>query len=81
VTRRLIEGQLEAIERRLPHRWWMPYALLAAGVAAGLLLSRIPVLALVGAGARTVQAGLAVAGAAAAVDRFLAERRGHRLAA
>jgi len=79
LTRRVIETQLEAISRKVPRRWWTPWALGAVGIATGLLLSRLPVLKVVGLGARTVQTGITVAGTVAAVDRFLAERR--RLAA
>ena len=39
------------------------------------MLSRVPLLRLVGVGARTVQTGIVVAGTVAAVDRFLAEQR------
>ena len=81
VTRRLIEHQLEAIDHRLPRKGWMTLAFLAGGAVVGLVLSRIPLLAFVGATARTVQTGVAVAGAAAAVDRFLADHRHRRLAA
>ena len=79
LTRRVIETQLESISRKVPRTWWTPWALAAAGVATGLLLSRLPVLKVVGLGARTVQTGITVAGTVAAVDRFLAQRR--RLAA
>jgi hypothetical protein len=41
----------------------------------GFLLSRVPLLRLVSAGARVVQVGITVAGTVAAVDRFLAARR------
>jgi hypothetical protein len=75
VTRRLIEQQLDALERRLPRTWWMRYALFAGALVAGLVLSRVPLLALVNAGARTVQTGMTVAGTVAAVDRFVANRR------
>ena len=75
VTRRLIEHQLDAIERKLPHTWWMPYALLGGALVAGLVLSRVPLFALVRMGARTVQTGLTVATTVAAVDRFVAGRR------
>jgi hypothetical protein len=80
LTRRLIERQLDSLESKIPRRWWTPYALVAGGLALGLVASRLPLLRLVGTGARTVQTGLSVAGALAAVDRFMAERRG-RLAA
>ncbi|MGH7392454.1 MAG: DUF3618 domain-containing protein [Candidatus Rokuibacteriota bacterium] len=75
LTRRQIEQRLDALAQRVPRRWWMPYALLAGGLAAGVLLSRLPLLALVGGAARTVQTGLSVAAALATVDRVLAERR------
>jgi hypothetical protein len=78
LTRRQIEQRLDALQRQVPRRWWTPYALLGAGVVAGVLLSRIPMLALVGGSARAVQTGLSVAAALATVDRFLAERRAAR---
>ena len=79
LTRRVIETQFDAISRKVPRGWWTPWAVAAAGLATGLLMSRLPFLKVVGLGARTVQTGIAVAGTVAAVDRFLAERR--RLAA
>lgn len=75
VTRRLLEQQLDAIERRLPHTWWMPLALFAGALVTGLLLSRIPVLRLVNAGAKAVQTGVTVATTVGAVDRFVANKR------
>ena len=75
VTRRLIEHRLDTLRDAVPNRWWTPYALVLGGLAAGVLLSRIPLFRLVGVGTRTVQTGLAVASTMAAVDRFLAERR------
>jgi hypothetical protein len=81
VTRRLIEGQLDGLRRRLPDRWWVPYAMLAGALVTGALISRVPMLKLVGTGARAVQAGLAVASTVAAVDRFVAERPARRKAA
>ena len=33
VTRRVIEHQLDAIQRKVPNRWWTPYAVLAGAVA------------------------------------------------
>jgi hypothetical protein len=79
LTRRVIETQLDAISRKVPRAWWTPWAVGAAGLAVGLLLSRLPFFRLVGVGARTVQTGITVAGTVAAVDRFLAQQR--RLAA
>jgi len=75
ITRRVIERQLDALSRRMLRRWWTPWLTGAGALAVGLLLSRVPMLRLVGAGARAVQAGIAVAGTVAAVDRFLAGRR------
>ena len=71
----MIERQLDALARRVPRAWWMPWALGAGALVAGLVLSRVPLLRLVGVGARTVQTGIVVAGTVAAVDRFLAEQR------
>jgi hypothetical protein len=81
VTRRQIEGRLDGLRRRVPDRWWIPYAVLAGALVAGAVLSRVPLLKLVGTGARTVQAGLTIASTMAAVDRFLAERPPQRKAA
>jgi Protein of unknown function (DUF3618) len=75
LTRRVIERQLDALGRRVPHAWWTPWLTGAAALTVGLLLSRVRMLRLVGTGARAVQAGIAVAGTVAAVDRFLAGRR------
>jgi hypothetical protein len=74
VTRRLIERQLDAARRRLPDKWWTPYAVLAGALVTGVVLSRVPVLKLIGTSARMVQVGLTVATTVAAVDRFIAER-------
>jgi len=75
LTRRHIEARLDALQRRVPRDWWVPYAALAGGLLAGFVISRIPLLSLVAGAARTVQTGLSVAATLAAVDRFLAERR------
>jgi len=81
-TRRLIEHQLDALARRVPRTWWAPWLVAAGALGVGLVLSKVPLLRLVGLGARTVQTGVAVGGTVAAVDRFLAEqRRRRRLAA
>lgn len=74
-TRRLMERQLDAIERRVPRGWWVPYVSIAGALAVGLLLSRVPFLRLVGIGARTTQAGVTVAQTLALMDRYVAERR------
>jgi hypothetical protein len=81
VTRRLLETQLDAVRRRLPDRWWTPYAVLAGALVVGAVISRVPMFKLFGTGARAVQAGLTLATTAAAVDRFIAERPRHRKAA
>ena len=75
LTRRLIERQLDAIDRRLPRRWWTPYAVFAGAIVVGVILSRVSVLRLVDTGARSVRTGVTVASTVAAVDRYLAERR------
>jgi hypothetical protein len=75
LTRRVIETQLDALARRVPRSWWTPWALGAGALVVGLVLSRVPLLRLVGTGARTVQTGIVVAGTVAAVDRFLADQR------
>ena len=74
-TRRVIEHQLDALTRRVPHGGWIPWVAGAGALALGLLLSRLPMLRVIGLGARTVQATIAVAGTVAAVDRFLADRQ------
>lgn len=76
LTRQLIERELDALARRLPQRWWIPYAGVAGAFVTGLLLARVPLVSLMKTGARTVEAALAVASAFAAVDRFVAARRG-----
>lgn len=75
VTRRLVERQLDAIERRVPRGWWVPYVSVAGALAVGFLLSRVPFLRVMGVGARTMQTGLTVAQTLAVVDRYVAERR------
>ena len=74
LTRAVIEDRLDALSRRVPNTRWLPWLVVAGGLGVGLLLSRVPLLGLVRTGARTVQAGIAVAGTVAAVDRFLAAR-------
>lgn len=75
LTRRVIERQLDALSRRLPHTRWTPWLTGAGALAVGLLLSRMRMRRLVGAGVRAVRGGIAVAGTVAVVDRFLAGRR------
>ena len=76
VTRRVVEQRLDGLRRRLPDRWWMPYAMLAGALVTGALLSRVPLLRLVGTGTRAVNAGLMIASTVSAVDRFVAQRDG-----
>ena len=80
LTRRVIESQLDAIERKLPRRWWTTYAVLAAGVVVGMALSQIPVLRLVSVASGLVTTGVSVAGALSAADRFAGDRRDRRAA-
>jgi hypothetical protein len=75
LTRAVIEDQLDALSRRVPDTRWLPWLAVAGGLGVGFLLSRVALLGLVRTGARAVQAGIAVAGTVAAVDRFLAGRR------
>ena len=74
VTRRQVEGQLDALRTRVPDGRWVPYAVLAGALATGALLSFVPLTKAVGTGTRLVKAGMAVASAFAAVDRFIAQR-------
>ncbi len=80
LTRRLVERRLDALHRRVPHAWWTPLVMLGGALVAGVVLSRLPFLRIVGTGAKTVQTGIQVAGTVAAVDRFLAEQRARRAA-
>jgi hypothetical protein len=76
----VIEHQLDGLGRAVEGRWWAPYAVVAGGLAVGLLLSRMPLGRLVGVAAGTVRTGLALATALSAVDRFVADRRRLRAA-
>ena len=76
VTRRVVEQRLDGLRRRLPDRWWMPYAMFAGALVTGALLSRVPMLRLVGTATRAVNASLMIASTVAAVDRFVAQRDG-----
>ena len=75
LTRRVIERQLDALTPHVSRAWRRPWLVAAGGLAFGLALSRVPLLRAVSTGARVVQAGIAIAGTAAAIDRFLAPRR------
>lgn len=74
VTRQQIEGQLDGLRRRVPDRWWIPYAVLAGALVAGVVISRVPLLKVIGTGTRAVKAGMTIASTVAAVDRFMAAR-------
>ena len=74
VTRQQIESQLDGLRRRVPNRWWLPYAVLGGALVAGIVISQIPVLKLLRTGSRAINAGMMIASTAAAVDRFMAER-------
>jgi len=75
LTRRRLERQLEAMERYVPRAWWTPYVAALAALAAGVVLSRVPLLRFVKLSTRTVETGLAVAGTLGTVNRFVADRR------
>jgi hypothetical protein len=77
----VIERQLDALTPHVPRAWWAPWLAVAGGLGVGFVLSKVPLLRLVRLGARSVQAGVAVAGTLAAVDRFLVEQRRRRPAA
>ena len=75
LTRRVIERQLDALIQGVAWMWRQPWAVVAAGLTLGLALSRVSLVRLVGSGARAARTAIAVAGAAAAIDRFLSPRR------
>jgi hypothetical protein len=62
LTRAEIERDLEALHRRVPKRSWVSYSWLAGGLAVGLMLSGMPVLALVSRGLRIVELGATIMG-------------------
>ena len=70
VTRSAIEAHLDAMTGRIRYRW-VPLAVVGGALAAGVLLSRVPMLRILNTGARVVQTGIAVAGAVAAAQQFL----------
>jgi hypothetical protein len=80
VTRNVIESRLDALERRAPRPLWIVLGLLGAGALVGVVLVRLPVLRLLGASARTVQAGIGVATAVGALRRALTDGRRPRRA-
>jgi len=78
LTRRVIERQLDALTPGVSRLWRRPWAMAAGAFAIGLVLSRVRLLRLVGSGARAAQAGIAIAGTVAALDRFFSERGSER---
>jgi hypothetical protein len=74
LTREVIERELDALHRRVPKRWWLSYAWLAGGLAAGVLLSRAPLFAVVSQGVRMIEFGAALMGTVAMLERALAAR-------
>lgn len=75
LTRRVIERQLDTLTPHVPRVWRNPWAIAAVGLGVGLALAQVPLLRVVAVGARAVEAGLAIAGTVAAVDRFVSDRR------
>jgi hypothetical protein len=75
LTRRVIERQLDALTPHVSLVWHQPWAVVAVGLTVGSRTLACSTPAPVGTGARVVQAGIAIAGTAAAIDRFLAPRR------
>jgi len=71
----VIERQLDALTPHVLLVSRQPWAVGATGLTIGLALSRVPLLRLVGIGARMVQTVIAIAGTAAAIERFLFPRR------
>jgi uncharacterized protein (DUF2062 family) len=75
LTRRVIERQLDTLTPRVSRLWRTPWAVAAGALTVGLALSRVPLLRVIGAGARALQAGITIAGTVAAIDRFVSHRR------
>ncbi|OGL01480.1 MAG: hypothetical protein A3E31_08130 [Candidatus Rokubacteria bacterium RIFCSPHIGHO2_12_FULL_73_22] len=73
-TRTLIEEDVAALRGGLARRRWAPYAVVAGTVLAGVVLSRVPVLRLAGAGLRLLRMGLGAAVTAATVARLVRSR-------
>ena len=75
LTRRVIERQLDTLTPHVPRVWRNPWAIAGVGLCVWLALAQVPLLRVVAVGARAVEAGLAIAGTVAAVDRFVSDRR------
>jgi hypothetical protein len=75
LTRRLIEHRLDDLRSAVPDRWWTPYALVATGLGAGVLLSQIPVVRLLRISTRLVQAGLSAVSVMAALGLLSPRKR------
>jgi hypothetical protein len=78
VTRDVIESRLDTLERRAPRPLWIVLGLIGAGALVGVALAQLPVLRVLGASARTVQAGIGVVTAVAAIRQALASRSARR---
>jgi hypothetical protein len=72
LTRHAIEAHLDALQARIPRRWWTPCAVVGGAFAAGFLFAQMPVLrilVLMGVGARTLHKGVSLAKTLAATQR------------
>ena len=76
LTRSAIEAHLDVLRTRIRYRWWVPLAVAGGALAAGVLLSRIPLLRILNTGARVVQTGVSVAAAVTAAQQFMSGRPG-----
>ena len=75
LTRRVIERQLDTLTPRISRLWRTPWTVAVGALTVGLALSRVPLLRVIGAGARALQAGITIAATVAAIDRFVSHRR------
>jgi hypothetical protein len=69
--RRVIERKLDTLHDRLPARWWLSYAWVAGGLAVGLRLSRVPLVALTASTLRLAQLGLGLVATMKSVQHVL----------
>jgi uncharacterized membrane protein YfcA len=77
VTRDVIESRLDALQRRAPRPLWIALGLLGAGALVGAVLGRVPILRVLSVSARTLQAGVGVATAVAAIRHAVSAGRRH----